>query len=191
MRISFQGLGVLLPLCFRVSFSGSRFGVSFQGSGFPSPFSVQVSFSGLGFGVSFEGLGRAGGGGGWGGRSPPHLQTQCSHHGFGRDWYALKQNLPAKKQEPGGWGRGGHPLCKRNSCNTGLEGTRMLGSRPARLKTKKKSGGVGGGPPPVCKRNARSLGLELVCFEASLGGCTPPICKRNAHSLGLELVCFV
>ena len=34
------------------------------------------------FKASLPGLKNSGGG--WGGRSPPHLQTQCSHHGFGR-----------------------------------------------------------------------------------------------------------
>ena len=31
-----------------------------------------------------------------------HLQTQCSHHGFGRDSYALKQALPGFKRLGGG-----------------------------------------------------------------------------------------
>ena len=34
--------------------------------------------------------------GGGGGADPPHLQTRCSHHGFGRDSYAL--NKLARRQ---------------------------------------------------------------------------------------------
>ena len=55
---------------------------------------------------------RAGGLGG--AQPPPHLQTQCSQHGFGRDSYALKQTCPAKKKElkqkNGGGGVGGRSL---------------------------------------------------------------------------------
>ena len=51
------------------------------------------------------------GGVGEGRSHPPHLQTQCSQHGFGRDSYALKQTCPAKKKElkqkNGGGGGGG------------------------------------------------------------------------------------
>ena len=77
--------------------------------------------------------------GGWGGRSPPHVQTQCSHHGFGRYSYALKQACPASKKSGGG-GVGGSaapPMCKHNARIMGLEGIRM----------KAEGGGGWGGSP--------------------------------------------
>ena len=70
---------------------------------------------------SFKKKKRRGGGGGWGERSPAYVQTQCSHHGSGRDSYESR----------GGGGLGGRPpsIFKHNNRTMGLEGIRLQDSR--------------------------------------------------------------
>ena len=81
-------------MCFEASLPGLRKQRGGWGGRSPPPFANTTLASLVWKGYSYAGLKNSGGF--KGAQTPPHLQTQCSHHGFGRDSYAL--NKLARRQ---------------------------------------------------------------------------------------------
>ena len=108
---------------------------------------------------------------------PPPFQAggECSHDGFGKDSFALKQAGMALRSGGVG-GAQPPPIGKPNARMIGLDRIHMLRSELARFYRR---GGWAGRSPPstVCKHNARMMALgRIQCFENACtvgkrGGC--------------------
>ena len=116
---------------------------------------------------------RLGGWGGGGRSPPPHLRTQCSHHGFGRDSHALKQACPALKKKAGGFGGGRSPPPFANTMLASWVWKGLACFDASLLGFENKGGGIGGGRSPSPFANtvlASWVWKGRACFEASLPG---------------------
>ena len=102
--------------------------------------------------------------GGWGGRSPPHLQTHGSHDGFQQDSYVLQHACTAQNKQRGGLGGAQPPpICKHNARTMGFN--------------KRQRGGWGGRSPPHLQTHDSHDGLQQdsyvlkrACTKISSGG---------------------
>ena len=95
------------------------------------------------------------------GAQPPPLQTRCSQHGFGRDSYALKQNLPAKKRERAG--ATPHLQTQFLQHGFGRDSNALKQACPAlRALRKKRAGGLGGRSPHLLQTQCSQPGCGML-----------------------------